>query len=463
MVAGNCHQPMISLGEYQNRCFLILGLGRAGMTLANSLLRAGIKVYGYDDSAEMLNSNKVKRLSALGLEVVKDFCGLVEPVVVASPGFAATHQAVRYWTEKGVPVYDELDFVSQFVPGVIIAVTGTNGKSTTVALIGKILKNAGYNVFVGGNLAPGRPFSTSLLLPPRDFYVAEVSSFQLARAKFLKPRVAVLLNITDDHLDRHSSFDNYAATKARIFSRQGAEDYAVVNYDDPVVRKLVPAINSQVLFFSLTQRQDGYYKQGWFYFQGQRVAGVRSVVAVGSRFFNLRRLPIIENALAAICVAKIFGVPNRSVEKGLRGFKPLAHRLEFVRKFKGVYYINNSMCTNPMAGIRSLQAFRRKVILITGGKNKDLPIDDYIQAIVRRAKLVILLGETTELMAKKLGEKRFARFQIVATMAEAVKTAVRHAQPRDVVILSPGFASFDMFQDFQERGRVFKNAVKQIK
>ncbi len=457
-------KSMINLGEYRNRNFLILGLGRAGIALANSLLKAGIRVYGYDDSVDTLKSSEVRKLSALGLEIIQDFQGVAEPVVIASPGFPDTHRAVGYWNkERGVPIYDELDFVSQFVSERIIAVTGTNGKSTTVTLIGNILKSAGYRVFIGGNLAPGKPFSTALVMPPRDFYVLEVSSFQLARSVFLKPRVAVLLNITDDHIDRHGSFAEYVAAKARIFSRQGPEDYAVVNYDDPVVYNLASQVNSRISFFSVVRRQDGYYRRGWFYFNGQRVVSVRSLVASMGELFNLPHLPIVENALAAICVARILGVSERSIKKGLMDFRPLAHRLELVRKFKGVYYINNSMCTNPVAGIRSLQAFRRKVILIAGGKNKGFSIDDYISEIVRRAKWVILFGEVSDLMAQKFRERRFSRFQAVTTMEEAVRTAAGLARVGDVVLLSPGFASFDMFHDFQERGKVFKDAVKRIK
>lgn len=450
----------------KGRLFLILGMGRAGRTLARMLLKANAEVVAYEEDEEIWGERTLKSLTVLGLRRVTqlDFYFLKRSVtVVASPGFPPSHPLIHLLSEHGFSIYDELDFASQFLPGVKIAVTGTNGKSTTVAIIASILKQAGAKVFVGGNLAPGRPLSAALGMSAKEFYVMEVSSFQLSRAQLLKPKVAVLLNITEDHLDRHQSFDDYIHCKSRIFQNQDDDDWAVLNRDDPVVYSLAENVRAQKVFFSTISKADGYIFRNQFWFRRQVMAPIYELIKQPLEFYNLRYLPVIENALAAVCVAGILQIPGEAVKKGLEHFQSLPHRFEFVRFLHGVYFFNNSMCTNPAAGIRSLMAWRKKVILITGGKEKNANIDRFLDAIIRRAKWVVLLGENSRRVAEGLDRLGYCKYEIATSMNDAVDRAYQRAKPGDVVLLSPGFASFDLFRNFQERGRSFRNAVRQLR
>ncbi|MGQ9707908.1 MAG: UDP-N-acetylmuramoyl-L-alanine--D-glutamate ligase [bacterium] len=448
------------LATLKDSRLIILGLGRAGRAATRFLLKVGARVAGYDDNTRVWVTPQVKSLLQQGLKMARittlKSSNLAHLTVIASPGFPSNHRVIRFFEERGVLVLDELDFASQFLPGRLIAVTGTNGKSTTVALIASILKEAGSKVFMGGNLAPGKPLGLALLGTPRDFYVIEVSSFQLERAHFIAPKVAVILNITQDHLDRHRTFAHYVRCKARILERQSAEDWAVLNYDDPVVREMRNLAQAKRLFFSLKRRVNGgYLHNNSFFFQGSAIASTSTLASV-------RTSPIVDNALAAITVARILGVGRAAIIRALRKFRGLEHRLEPVACIRQVKYINNSMCTNPMAGIRSLEAFPKRVILIAGGKEKNVLILDYLKAIKRRAKWVVLLGENSERLADGLQGLGFFSFEIACSMRAAVRAASRRANPGDIILFSPGFASFDMFRDFQDRGKAFKNEVKRL-
>lgn len=463
--------------KVRGRWFVILGLGRAGRTLARGLLKAEAKVLAFEEQEKVWSSSPVRSLVKNGLQRIRELgnqLGGREPVVIVSPGFAPEHPAVVFFTKKGVMVHDELDFASQFLDGGLIGVTGSNGKSTTVKIIAEILRQAGKRVFVGGNLAPGKPLSWALEVGRKDFYVVEVSSFQLSRSRWFAPKVSVLLNITGDHLDWHRSFAEYVRCKLRIFERQAPGDWAVLNYDDRLIRKLTRRLKVKKLFFSTQRITDGYIDQGWLWFNHTRIAPVHILVRgyLGKglsgtlknieRIFNLNHLPVVENALAAICVAGALNIPREAIIAGLKRFSPLEHRLEFVRVLRGVYFFNNSMCTNPQAGIRSLRVWRKKVILIAGGKEKNVDPSDYIRAMSRRSKRIVLIGENSCRLAVGLNRLGFKRYEIVSTMRQAVSTAYQGAKPGEVVLLSPGFASFDLFKDFQARGRAFKNAVREL-
>uniref|UniRef100_A0A7V3PTX0 UDP-N-acetylmuramoylalanine--D-glutamate ligase n=1 Tax=candidate division WOR-3 bacterium TaxID=2052148 RepID=A0A7V3PTX0_UNCW3 len=459
----------------QGRMFVILGLGRAGRALSQALLKAGAKVIAYEENEQVWNGFAVRALLNIGLRRIRKFNERLfnfEPVVIASPGIAPEHPAVLFFAENGIPVYDELDFTSRFLTGELIAVTGTNGKSTTVTMIAEILRQAGSKVFVGGNLAPGQPLARALNIGKRDFYVVEVSSFQLSRSQWLAPKVAVLLNISGDHLDRHRSFAEYVRCKFRLFARQQPDDWAVLNSDDPMVQNQLSKVRAQKLFFSLIKKEaDGYLNHGWFYFKGKPVARVATLLeqftgreysGITSRLFNLERLPVVENAIAAVVVAKALQVPVPVISEGLKRWRPLPHRLEFVRTVKGVHFFNNSMCTNPQAGIKSLLAWRKKVVLIAGGKEKNVDAGEYIRVMKERAKWVVLLGENSRRIAEGLSRLGFKNHEIARTMRDAVVRAYRYAKPGDVVLFAPGFASFDLFKNFQTRGRAFKDAVWQL-
>lgn len=473
--------PIISLRSFlQGKEIVILGLGRAGQAAARVLLKAGARVYGFEESEKVWSSSSVRRLMGKGLNQGKNYQKLNPDWVITSPGFSDDHPVIQFFKKKGKKVVDELDFASRFLPRNLIAVTGTNGKSTTVALIAALLKAAGKKVFEGGNLSPGKPLSYALLLPAQDYYVVEVSSFQLERARWLTPKVAVILNITPDHLNRHKTMKNYIECKARILDRQGPNDWAVLNYDDEVVRALSSRGKAEKVFFSLKKMvPGGYLARGWFYFRNsvgrERIARVADLKLFGTH--NL------ENALAAISVARLIGIEVSKICKGLKSFTGLEHRLEPVRRLRGVFYLNNSMCTNPRAVVRSLEAVRdslikgrQKIILITGGKEKGLPIAEYLDAINRWAAWVIIMGENRYRLAQALSQLGYDRFEVIPmehgrqkaedgrrrVMELAVEAARKRAKPGDVVLFSPAFASFDMWTDFQKRGKAFKDVVNRL-
>jgi UDP-N-acetylmuramoylalanine--D-glutamate ligase len=442
----------LALSALKEERVLVLGLGRAGRAVSGFLTKSGAVVYASDDNEQVWNEPAIKKLSEAGL---KRWRHQKVDLVVVSPGVPEVHPVVQFFNKHNVPIVDELDFASCFLPGTVIAVTGTNGKSTTTALIATMLKSDKKQVFLGGNIAPGKPLSTALSMRPKEFYCVEVSSFQLERANYLAPRIAVVLNVSPDHLDRHQTLKSYIEAKARIFARQRENDWAILNYDDPRVRSMIKHCTATKLFFSSVNQVNGtFLSGGWIYFNNEPVAPVKEIRIPGKHN--------VENALAAVCVARILGVSSKAIRLALRTFRGLEHRLELVKRVNGVLYVNNSMCTNPQAGVRSIEAFRKKVILIAGGKEKGTKADDYLKAMSRHAKWVVLLGENSTMLALKLARLGFKRFEFARTMHDAVRLASARAANGDIVLFSPGFASFDMFRNFQERGKAFKNEVGKL-
>jgi UDP-N-acetylmuramoylalanine--D-glutamate ligase len=432
--------------------------------MARFLLSRGADVAGYDENGEALAARPVQTLQRNGMRLAHDpGFGPVDWAVV-SPGISEEHPVVRRLRNQGVPVADELDLASQWLPGTLVGVTGTNGKSTTTVLIARMLEAAGRRVFCGGNLAPGQPMSEALALPARDYYVAEVSSFQLERARWFRPRVAVVLNLTPDHLNRHGSMARYAACKLRILDRQTTDDFAVLNYDDDLVRRSRGRGQGERFFFSLRRRVRGAYAvRGRLWFRGEPLIHERRMALPGRHN--------IQNGLAAAAVARLLGVRTAAVRKVLTTFPGLEHRLELVATIDGVKYVNNSMCTNPAAGARSLEALAgeperaprdRAVVLIAGGREKDLPFDEYVDAMTRYARWVVLTGENRERLARALGSRGFGRFDVAPDLRSAVAAGRAGAGRGGTVLFAPGFASFDQFADFRARGEAFRKAVGRL-
>lgn len=442
---------------------LVLGMGRAGSAAADFLMRLGAQVTGYDAESGVRTGAGVRRLASRGMKVVSSIAGIKADWAVVSPGLPDDCEPVAGLKRRGIPVVDELDLASVFVPGDIVAVTGTNGKSTTTALIAEMLAAAGKKVFVGGNLAPGRPLSAALALGRKDYYVVEVSSFQLERSRWLVPELAVILNITADHLNRHGTMARYREAKFRILDQQNEADQAVLNRDDPVVMKAERRGRAERRYFSLAGRVNGaYLEQGWFCYCGARVAPVKSL--------RLRGRHNAANALAAICAAKALGVGSAAIRNALVRFCGLPHRLEPVRTLGGVEYLNNSMCTNPAAGKSSLEAVAADirlsagngVVLITGGREKGLDFGEYLRSVARLAKWVVLFGENAAKLAGELARVGFSGYEIADELGQAVRAARARARRGDVVLFSPAFASFDRFRDFQHRGNAFKREVARL-
>ncbi|MFO7651919.1 MAG: UDP-N-acetylmuramoyl-L-alanine--D-glutamate ligase [bacterium] len=448
------HPPKVS--ELRGMRFLVYGLARSGTALARYLVAQGALVWAHDDSPAALESAAVRRLVRSGMKIAERPGRANCDWAVVSPGIPDSSPTIAALRRRGVPVADELDLAAHLLGGDTIAVTGTNGKSTTTVLIARMLEAAGNRVFCGGNLAPGKPLSAALGKPRRDWYVVEASSFQLERARWFKPRVGVVLNVTPDHLNRHGSLDRYAECKFRMLDRQDAEDTAVLNRDDRVVRRAAQRGDGWKLWFSLESEVDGAWLRGRdIMFGGSRMAATPDL--------KLRGRHNLANALAAVAAAAAVGAGAGAIRPALRGFAGLEHRIESVRKLRGVEYVNNSMCTNPEAGAKSLEAFERPVVLIAGGRGKSLPVEPFIAAITRRARWAILTGENRAELAERLDRAGFGAHESAERLGAAVRAAARKARRGDTVLFAPGFASFDQFADFQARGRAFKREVAHLR
>ncbi len=435
---------------------LIYGLGRAGMSLARFLVNKEANVFAYDDNPKVKEKPEVKELiGKKNFKIIMSIREVKPDIVICSPGIRSDTPLITSMIKRDIPIMDEIEFTSYFIKKPIIAITGTNGKSTTTALIGTMLAADQRKVFYGGNLAPGLPFSTTLLAEEKDYYVVEVSSFQLERCYDFSPRIALLLNITEDHFDRHRSKGEYIGLKFRIFANQKKDDYAIVNFDDLVIMENLKTIQSKIIYFSSEKVVGGVYcENGIIYYKGEKICPISSIKIPGKH--NLK------NVLAAVGAAKIIGIKNKNIENAIAHFTGLPHRLELVRELDGIKYINNSMCTNPEAGINSLSAITQPVVLITGGKEKNLAFEEYLKAIAHQAKYTILIGENRYQLKTALEKIRYNQLEVADSLGKAVTSARVKALKGDIILFSPAFASFDSFANFMERGEVFKNVVRNL-
>jgi UDP-N-acetylmuramoylalanine--D-glutamate ligase len=442
----------------EKRNFLILGLGRATTPIVKFLLKRGERVFGYDLIEEKKNQfSSSPNFTFISSEMISQ---LPRPIVaIVSPGIAENNPLVLSAQEIGEVVSD-VEFIYQVVREerrpMIVAITGTNGKSTTTALLGSILKMAKRKVFFGGNLAPGKP-AGCCLFGKDEILVFEVSSFQLEKIKEFRPRVAILLNIQKDHLDRYLSWEDYFGAKRNIFRNQTEDDIAILNYDDPGSRMMAKEIRSKIFWFSSKRKKfPGIYWQN----------GKGLISLSGKREMTLR-LPQkewlnLENILAVSLAASLLGITEKEIINGIKNFSGLPHRMEFVRKVRGVSFVNNSMATNPSAFASSLNSFSRPVILIAGGKNKGFSLKEYLKPIEERSKFLILIGEVKEKLYQSLPSAVRKRTYLANSLREAVKEAFLRARRNDIVLFSPGFSSFDMFRDFIDRGNSFKKMVRSL-
>ena len=440
--------------ELKEKKVLVIGLARTGRECARFLLQQGAKVSISDlrNGAEL--SQEIASLAGLSLSYQlggeeKSWLDGMD-YVVPSPGVPMDNLLLREAVARKIPVLSEIELAYRYFDAPLVAITGTNGKSTTTTLIGKMLEADGKKVFLGGNL--GAPF-IGAVAGSWDWGVVEISSFQLEWVDEFRPRIAVLLNITEDHLDRYARFADYCQAKERIFAAQQSVDVAILNRDDPLVWSLRQRLAARVVSFGFGEVAEGLF------------ATPTEVIwrngAVEERF-SLTRTKIqgvhnVENIMAAIAAAKCAGVSRRAIQTALEEFPGLEHRLEFVREKDGVRYFNDSKGTNVGAVVKSLASFSGRVILLAGGVDKGGdygPLADGIRNQVRR---LVLFGAAKQTIAGALGQ--LTTTVLVDDIAAAVRDAAAHAQPGDVVLLSPACSSFDQFRNYAERGKTFKNLV----
>jgi len=452
-----------TLIELKGKRVTVVGLARSGVAAARLLQVMGARVTVADEKPEVARSVLLTRLDQQGL-TVKAGVGYESSLdeadlVVISPGVPFRWEALERVRRRGVKVIGELELASWFLTAPVLAVTGTNGKSTTVTLVGLILQQSGKRAFVGGNL--GVPLCEAALAaqPPHDYIVTEVSSFQLETVERFHPWVAAVLNITPDHLDRYLSEEDYAATKARIFENQTGGDFAVLNLDDERVARLGGGVRARPLCFSRVNPVGG---------DGAWLEGDRIVVRIGGRreeVCHKSELRIIgahnlSNAMAATTMGLVCGCPLEAVRHVLRSFPGLEHALETVRERQGVRFVNDSKGTNVDATVKAIESLDQPILLIAGGRDKGGDFARLADLVRRRVKRLILIGEAAPRIEQAMGT--FDRLRRANTLREAVESAVHEAAPGDVVLLSPACASFDMFADYQDRGRQFKALVNAL-
>lgn len=442
----------------KDRNVLVVGLGRSGVAASRLLARNGARVTATDNKVFDALSAEAKGLLPLGVSIEagghKPETFLSADLIILSPGVPVDITPLVKAKEGGIKIISEIEMAWRFLNAPVIAITGSNGKSTTTTLIGEILKAKGDKVFVGGNL--GTPLTEYVLSDGgSDCIVAEVSSFQLETIENFRPAISVLLNISPDHLDRYHDIKEYQEAKFRIFENQGPGNFAIINGDEPWSVDLQKRIKSEVILFSRKRRVErGLYTEGgWIVSAVDHCEGkICKISEIG-----IRGLHNLENSMAAATAALLRGCSQETIASTLKKFSGLEHRLEFVREIGGVKYINDSKGTNVGAVIKSVEGFDEPLLLIAGGRDKGSdfsPLRPLVKAKVRR---LILIGEAKEKIGAAVGDLTTTVYS--DSLEEAVHIAFREAVKGDVVLLSPACASFDMFQNFEERGRRFKEIV----
>lgn len=438
---------------------LVLGLGRSGLAAARLLVTQGYRVRVYDEASRDERACAVRELAAVGVPTIHgaepDISGDPPALAVVSPGISLDRPALRQLRAAGVPVLGEMELGSRFLERPYAAVTGTNGKTTTASLLAYILEQTGHRVVLAGNV--GNPLCGALDSFGRDgIGVLEVSSYQLETVEEFHPCVAVITNITPDHLARHGSMEHYTALKARILGNLGPGDTAVLNHDDPRVRALGGRTRAGVRYFSVQGPVDGAFAGGGDLWLGGEESRVR---LMGCGEIPLPGRHNVENTLAAACAARALGVEPEAIRSAVASFPGVPHRQEVVAVVEGVTYINDSKATNSEAAMMALDSYQAPVVLILGGSPKQAEYGPLMARVRKKGAVPVLVGETAgelEESARRAGVPIWHR---AAGMEEAVALARREAVPGGIVLLSPACPSFDMFRDYEHRGDVFREIV----
>ena len=449
--------------ELKNKRVLVVGAGKSGIAAARFLLAHGAKVTVSDSRSAAALAGEIPALLEAGIMVETGGHGLLtfrrQDLIVVSPGVPLETPEVERVRALGMPVIGELELASRFLQGRVIAITGSNGKTTTTTLVGEILKRAGMATLVGGNI--GTPVVELIAESrPETWSVLEVSSFQMETAESFRPGIAAVLNITPDHLDRHKTFERYAAAKARITARQDAEDFLVLNAEDKPSQMMAGKTRAQVFWFSSRRP----VKQGAFV-HGESVAflareGGRAEPVMPVAEISLRGAHNVENVLAAAAIARLAGVPGNAIREAVRAFKAVEHRLELVRVRHGVEFYNDSKATNVDAAMKAIASFPRGVHLILGGKDKDSDYNAMATLLRERVAVVYTIGSAAEKITGELGG--VVKMVKAETLDRAVAAAAQDANEGDVVLLAPACSSFDQFENYEHRGRVFRELVEAL-
>jgi UDP-N-acetylmuramoylalanine--D-glutamate ligase len=446
--------------ELRNKRVLVIGLARTGAATALFCAARGSRVTATDTRIEKELGDSIAPLQKAGVSLElgghREKLILDADLIIPSPGVPADAPLLQFARSKGVTIWSEVELASRFLKGRLIGITGSNGKTTTTSLIEHILRSAKFSTILAGNI--GTPLISCVDKSSENtITVAELSSFQLELIEKFRPNISVFLNLTPDHLDRHHTLESYGKAKARIFENQTEADSALLNADDPGTTPYAPT-KPQVFWFSRKQRvaQGAFVKENEILFRRE---GAQQPV------LKLIDIPLagahnVENVLAAVAATRLAGAEPAAIAKGVRSFAGVEHRLEFVAEIAGVRYYNDSKATNVDATLKALDAFPGRVLIILGGKDKGSDYTVLQTPLREKAILALLIGAAAGKIEKQIAGS--VAIEQAGTLERAVETAAHAARPDDVVLLAPACASFDQFQNYEHRGRVFKELVHQL-
>ena len=450
--------------ELQGKKVLVFGSGKSGIGASDLLAKVGAFPVIYDGNAETDKDAVVHKtdgtypVNVYAGELPKEVQDSLD-LVVLSPGVPTDLPLVKSFYEQGLPVWGEVELAYRVGDGEVLAITGTNGKTTTTALLGKIMQDARESVFVVGNI--GTPYTSKALeMKPNSVTVAEISSFQLETIDEFAPKVSAILNITEDHLNRHHTMEEYIRVKELITENQGTEDVCVLNYEDEVLREFGKHLTPRVVYFSSGRKLD----EG-IYLDGNKIIlkdGEKEIEVVKTEDLKLLGKHNFENVMAAVAMAYYDGVSMDSIRKSICEFTAVAHRIEYVTEKNGVVYYNDSKGTNPDAAIKGIQAMNRPTLLIGGGYDKQSGYDEWIEAFDGKVRYLVLIGQTKEKIKEAAEKHGFHDIILCEDLKEAVKVCEEKARPGDAVLLSPACASWGQFDNYEQRGDMFKEYVRNL-
>lgn len=449
--------------DLKGKRVLILGLAISGISTTKALHKLGAEITVTDMKTEVDLKEQLAELKDLNINYVLgsnevDLSNI--DLIVKSPGIPLDIPIVKQAEKLGIEVVTDIEVAYRISKNKFIAITGTNGKTTTTALTGELLNNAGLSCCVTGNIGVGILWEV-VNSKEDEIFVVEASSFQLESTKLFKPKISVITNITPDHLNWHKNFNNYVEAKKKVFQNQKFDDFTILNYDDPILRKMEMDIESNVIYFSISNKLD----------KGVYLDKYNIIINNGTKTFNImdyRDIKIpgkhnLENALTAVSIGWALGIDSNIIADTLKSFEGVEHRIEYVDNISGVKFYNDSKGTNPEASIKAIEAINEPIILIAGGMDKGGSFDELIDSFNNKVKAMVLIGETKEKIKEAAISKGFYNIHIVDNIMDAVYKSFELAKCGDNVLLSPACASWDMFKNFEERGKMFKQAVKNLR
>jgi UDP-N-acetylmuramoylalanine--D-glutamate ligase len=450
--------------DLKNKRVLVLGLGISGLSTVKALNFLESQIIVCDSKTELELRDFFKEISDIHIEKwlnKKDVCLQDIDLIIKSPGVPPTSEILLEGYRQNIEIITDIELAYRISPtDKIIAITGTNGKTTTTTLVGEIIKKANYDMHLAGNIGVGILWDM-VNAKADDVFVIEASSFQLENTVSFRPQISLILNITPDHLDWHGSLENYIDSKKKIFQNQTERDFTILNYDDLIIRKMANDLKSNIIWFSVNEKLN----KG-IYIDGEDIVindGENIIKVMAYKDIKILGKHNLENVLGSIGICHSMDIDIKTIAQSIREFKGVEHRIEYVTNINGISFYNDSKGTNPESTIKAIEAIASPIILIAGGYNKGSEFDDLVKSFNNKIKDLVLLGETKEKIKEAAERAGIINIHLVKNMKEAVKLSYSLGESEDNILLSPACASWGMYNNFEERGQDFKNAVYALK